>query len=246
MQKLLGISVVLILASTAWADIINDDFESYADNTQLGAVWPIGVGTTADTYLDLTDNGPTWPGDRCVYDTTVASRRDQSFAPTEVTGSDYLVWAYDYYDTVGNTGDPRQYGQLLSQASGGGLNELLAMGQYNTVTMPGEVFNANKYQARVAFAAGQGWFNLNTNRAVGWHRFEARVYADHVDFYVDGAFDRGPFPHAGVEWYQARIGSGLSSAEGDAKYDNYLLTLVPEPAALTLLALGGLVLVRRR
>lgn len=245
MRKLLALGFLLALAPVAAANVLlSDDFESYATTADLAPAWTLAVGTTADSYLDTTDNGPTWPGDQCVTHTTVAARRDYSIASTEITGSDYLIWAFDFEDTVGNAANPRQYGQLL--AGSAGLSELLTMGQYNSVTKPGEVFNSNKYQARVAFASGQGWFNLTTDRSVGWHRFEAHIHADHVDFYVDGILDTAGIPHAGGDWYQARIGSGLSSAGGAASYDNYLLEVVPEPGTLALLMVGGLALIRRR
>ena len=63
---------------------------------------------------------------------------------------------------------------------------------------------------------------------------------------MDGILDTAGIPHAGGDWYQARIGSGLSSAGGAASYDNYLLEIVPEPGSLALMMLGGLALLRRR
>ena len=59
-----------------------------------------------------------------------------------------------------------------------------------------------------------------------------------------GVLDTAGVSHAGTDWYQARIGSGLSSAGGAAYYDNYVVT--PEPTSLALLALGGLFGLRRR
>jgi len=240
MRKLIVFGVLLAFVPSASALVlIQDDFESYTDTASLDPPWVLAVGTTADSYLDTTDNGPTWPGEQCVTHTAVAARRDNSsFAPTEPMGGEYLVWAFDFEDTVGDTAMPRQYGQLL--AGSGGLSELISMGQYNA---PPSV--ATYYQARVAFG-GPNWFNLNTVRTPGWHRFEAHIYAGTVDFYVDGALDTAGVTHAGGDWYQARIGSGLSSTGGEASYDNYLLELVPEPGSLALLMLGGLALIRRR
>lgn len=237
MQKLSVLVAAALMVSAASAQYINDDFESYADTNALNAVWPITSGTAADTFLDV---DPTDPLNQVVNDTIVTSRRSQGFGPHTVSGAATFIWSFDYYDFVGNTADPRNYGQLLSQASGGGLNELLAMGQYNAA---GPVHNRGKYQARVAFG-GPNWFNLNADRSVGWHNFTAVIGASTVDFWVDGVLDTAGVPHNGVEWYEARIGSALSSAGGAALYDNYLVT--PEPASLALLALGAFAALRRR
>jgi len=219
------------MAASAGVTYIDDDFESYANTAALDAVWTNSVGTSADTFLDL---DPLNPLNQVVQDTTVTSLRVQEFGPS--TGG--LIWSFDYYDTVGNASDPRNYGQLL--ADNGGLSELLSMGQYNAAV--GQ--DSNKYQARVAFG-GAGWFNLNADRSIGWHNFKAVIGPSEVDFWVDGVLDTANLPHNGGNWYQARIGSALSSAGGAAYYDNYSVA-VPEPTSLALLALGGLFALRRR
>jgi hypothetical protein len=240
MKRVLALCLLASVASASATIIIQDDFESYADTAALNAVWPKALGTDADTYLEVGANGPTWPGEKCVRNTLVTARRDRSFTPFDLQAGEF-IWQYDYYDFVGNTADPRQYGQLLANTlpSGGTLAQLVAMGQYNAA-LP--VHNRNKYQARVAFGS-VNWFNLNTDRSVGWHTFKAVFHPTTVDFYVDGVLDTAGVACPGGWWYQARIGSGTSSAGGQARYDNYLLT--PEPAALALLALG-LLAARRR
>lgn len=247
MRKITPIAVLAIVASSTGAAIVQDDFEPYADTAALNLVWTRSVGTDADTYLEVGANGPTWPGEKCVRHTTVAARRDLYFPDIQIEPNGYLVWQYDYYDFVGNTADPRQYCQLLArtQQGGGSLAELISVGQYNAATN----HNRNKYQLRIANGPGINWINMNTNRSVGWHTFRVEIHRTYADFYVDGVLDTANLPLnpnvTEMWWYQVRIGSGLSSAGGEARYDNMLLYYVPEPSAVMLLGLVALALRRR-
>jgi hypothetical protein len=243
MKQVLALCILAFVASTSAAIIIQDDFESYADTTALNAVWPKGGGTDLITYLLPGDNGPTWPGEKCVENLTTAARRDRNFTPTLLAPGEELIWAFDFKD-MDTTVAFRQFGQLLSSSTpGGSMDELIAMGVYNSAD-PNEVFNGNKYYARVALSPAN-WFALNTTRSAGWHRFEARIkQTGTVDFYVDNVLDTAGVAQAGDYWYQARIGSNLSSIRA-ARYDNYLVNVTPEPATLGLLVLG-LLAARRR
>ena len=64
----------------------------------------------------------------------------------------------------------------------GALSQLLAIGEYGTVTLPGEVWDGTKYQGRSAFGSSAGWFNLDApgapSRSPGWHKFTIERLAD--------------------------------------------------------------------
>jgi MYXO-CTERM domain-containing protein len=140
----------------------------------------------------------------------------------------------------------------------GSLGQLLAVGKYNTVTMGGEVYDGTKYQARVTFTTAggttAGWFNLNgpdaPSRSTGWHKFDIERLADGttLNFYVDDVLSRTITGATAQSWDTVILGPGLGSTVGDAYIDGIQVTdtTVPEPAALGLLGLGGLALLRRR
>jgi hypothetical protein len=113
-------------------------------------------------------------------------------------------------------------------AANGALVQLFAIGKYNTVTLPGEVYNANKYQARAGFPSNSAaivWFNLNAagspNRSVGWHRFDIERMPDGmtINFYVDGIPGRTVTNAVPATWDTVILGPGLGSTVGDAWID---------------------------
>lgn len=111
-------------------------------------------------------------------------------------------------------------------AASGSLAQLFAIGKYNTVTLPGEVFTSTKYQGRVTFpTATGGWFNLNAagspNRSVGWHRFDIERMPDGttINFYVDGILSRTFTGATAESWDTVILGPGLGSTVGDAWID---------------------------
>jgi len=113
-------------------------------------------------------------------------------------------------------------------AADGALVQLFAIGKYNTVTLPGEVFSGTKYQGRAGFptnAAAIVWFNLNgpgsPNRSVGWHRFDVERMPDGttINFYVDGIMSRTVTNAVPASWDTVILGPGLGSTVGDAWID---------------------------
>ncbi len=247
---LTGVAVALIWGSlvplsAAAAVVFTDDFNSYADNTALAANWPLGSGTTTESFL-ATDSGN--PANKFVQQIAAATnvgRRDRSITPFVPTITTPLTVQFDYIDQVGAVGGVRQYNQVLANNSAAALSQLIAMGEYNAATNQ----DNTKYQARVAFGSAN-WFNLNASRSVGAHTFIEEIFSDRVNFYVDGLLDTTKTYSADVSggFNQVRIGSALSSVGGGAGFDNYSVSTdaVPEPACLGLLGLGGLSLLRRR
>lgn len=135
-------------------------------------------------------------------------------------------WVYD--DTL-----PRAYGEVRSFSGGAyglGLEQIFAAGKYNSVTMAGEVWKANKYQGRILYpSAGMGWFNLDgpgsPNRSPGWHKFTITASeTGYVEFYVDGILSRtisGATPK-GVNCVCLGFATS-SSVNGDAWFDGVLV-----------------------
>lgn len=129
----------------------------------------------------------------------------------------------------------------------GSLAQLLAIGKYNTVTLAGEVYNGNKYQARVTFGTTSGWFNLDAagspNRSTGWHKFIIERLGDDttINFYVDDILSRTFTAATAQSWDTVVMGPGLGTTAGDAWIDGISVddgVVVPEPTTFGLISLG--------
>jgi hypothetical protein len=127
--------------------------------------------------------------------------------------------------------------------NGGTLVQLFAIGKYNQAGAtnhitggPAEGWDGTKYQARMAFGALEGWFNLNApgspNRSTGWHRFDIEVGLNASgewtgNFYVDGILSRSMTPvYVGEDfsirkWDSISVGLGAGSTIGAAYYDGF-------------------------
>lgn len=254
MRVLVGIMVVAIAASAQAAIVFQDDFESGNMNnwtttgtnplvisTAYNAV-PAGAGNSA--YMNIST-------DR-MHRNIIADN-----GGSEVDGaSTFTSWIY-----FGLAGMTRCFNEVRGYSGGtglpnggttasGSLGQLLAIGVYNSVTMAGEVYNGTKFQARVTNGANTGWFNLNDpgspNRSVGWHKFTIERLADNttIKFYVNDILSRTITGATAQTWDTLVIAPGLGTTVGDAYIDGIVLT--PEPAAIALLGLGGLLMRRRR
>jgi hypothetical protein len=246
--------------------IFDDDFEGYSSQANFQATWVPG---TSGTWTTAQSTSPTHSIETQAGATQLNSRTFSATTATDIvaTDSNPLVWSFQFYDdaanlpTVGNTLG-RSYGQLHGRrASDGALTQLLSMGLWNA-NVPKASNGVTSttaelrqyYAARTAFAPGGNWILLDTGptRSAGWHELKAIIGSSQVEYFVDGvsALTQNYVPVANpiVGWYQARIGSGLSSGTKVA-YDDYRVEQVPEPSTLALFGLatiGSLGLLRRR
>lgn len=242
-KAFLGLSCVaaLALASSAQATvIIDDDFESYADTTAMQAVWgAAGVGTL-DTVLGNPGNSMSFPG---------GVQNQQTISVLQATPANPIVYTVDIYDD-GTSANKRTTAGLRHSS----VANLIEMGMYN---------GPSHYAVR-AVLPGPSWVAftdmvddlgdpLANAPITGWHRFQVTLDGTNATFTVDLNIDGNingtavlpaAWNAAGID--TVRLGTGLSSAGGGVNFDNVKLEVVPEPASLALLGLGGLAMLRRR
>ncbi len=247
MRTCLVPAVVLALVAAASGAIIQDDFESYSSQQGFEAAWPL---VTTNGMVWTTDNAHS-PTHSVFSNGDLARRHYHNFGMT-VTPSDLNPLIADFWMSVPEVNNnARQYCEVRGYGGGaynqGTLNELYAIGMYNGTSGP------TYYQARVAFG-GPNWIDLNLpgapTRQAGWHHFKIEMLGQGViNFYVDDflsgtATDTSPTPLDDFI-----LGSGLTSnptVPQSSYYDDVNVDVVPEPAALALLALGLVAGLRRR
>ncbi|MEW6251136.1 MAG: hypothetical protein AB1716_10850 [Planctomycetota bacterium] len=240
MRTHLSVVLVAALAGMASAAIIQDDFEGYGSQQDFEAAWPL-TGTNAMAWTADNSHSPT----HSVFSNGDLARRHYRNFGSAVTPTNEQPLIAEFWMTVPETNNnARQYCEVRGYAGGaynsGALNELYAIGLYNGITNPG-----NHFQARVAFG-GPNWINLDLagapTRTPGWHRFTVEMLgAGVINFYVDGTLSGTVTDTSPTPLDDFILGSGLTSnptAPQSSYYDDVLVQVVPEPAALALLALG--------
>ena len=141
-RAVLALAIVALVCGRASAVLfVSDDFEPYANQAAMDAVWAPSVGAGAslstDQSVSLTHSALVG---------TDALRSTRVFDATGVGGTNAqpLVRSFDYYDSNPGVAIARNYAQLWDNS--GGLAQLLSLGVYNAV--PGEsVANHHTYYA---------------------------------------------------------------------------------------------------
>jgi hypothetical protein len=215
MKKVFFVSIFFALCSLLCAQttILTDNFE-YADQAALDAAW-----TDIEAGMTLVSDQSHSPS-KSVYEVgggTGFQRKYHNFpSPVAATDESPLIFSFWMYQSAVGS---RRYCEIRSYADGaydsGALQQVLAIGIYNTVTAP-ETYDGTKYQMRVAFGTDAvGWVNLNDsgspNRSAGWHKFTLKVKTSTIEGYVDDKLSRTVGRGESYLFDSAVLGAGVTS-----------------------------------
>ena len=252
--KILATATLTVLASAqcVLAQVIfSDNFDAYADQASFNAAWNVGLTGGGVTLSTDQAFSPT----KSVQQGLIAQASGHDITPVSGSDGQPLSWSFQFYDST-QAGNLRQFATIRDNAPA--LAQLVAFGAYNDTTLTLNRFTGlsvtaadldTYYAVRVAFAPGPNWFILNgpgaPTRSTGWHELEAVFRDTTVDFFVDGVnalsgLTTSYASTAGaITFDRVTVGSGLSSANGVAFYDDVMVQVIPEPSSFALCLLGG-------
>lgn len=182
--------------------VVNDNFDSYADQAAFQAVWaPIGTSATTPSAQLSTVQASSSPNSIYVPGTITSneSRNRLTFAETLslAQGITLFTWSFDFYDSTPAGAPARNYSNLQDTTAPVGTGQLIAMGFNNNQTGPNS--GGQFYMARILgytvpttadpdggpaeSVGGSGaFFKLNDfgvgARSLGWHNLKVEISTD--------------------------------------------------------------------
>lgn len=254
--KPLVLALAATLAAPASAQVLlEDSFDFYSNQTEFETAWQVvptpNVSGTLDTVLSLS-----LPNS--IRFATTAQRNQSFFSETGTPFGDITIvrFSLDYYDTNAGVNPYRQFHNLQDGISPTSSGQLIGLGLNNNQLSTDN--GGNYYMGRIlgytpneTGATGSGaFFKLNGPgaplRSTGWHNLAVEVSDTEFRFYVDNILSETvPNTFTLRSYDVVRIGSGLSSTQ-TGNVDNVKVEIIPEPAGISLLALGAAGFAARR
>ena len=214
--------------------VLADDFESYADQAAMEAVWTqSGAGTVLlDASKDATGGPGGW---QCAqipdsadpeipppaYMTRPLRIGEGLVVPTETAP---VVWNVDIYDPVGPDPDGTVNEWVELNHYGGPDSFLAHLGMCGW----GDT-NNNSYDFRASGNGGPGWVDLDEFdaplRSEGWHTFTMVHKGSRIDVYVDGLLSKKNIQLTDPTTYaRADVGGGYNGDRSVWADDFYVET----------------------
>jgi hypothetical protein len=265
MTKFIVMMVAAVLLMTASASqaaiLLQDNFDTYGSQAAFetaGTGWTPSGSTAAPNNTGLLSTAQSFsPSQSVNFPTTDARRNSKTITDTTPTAALDVEYSFRFYDTVGTSNSPRQWGALVDGA-GTNSGQLLALGVTNTLT-------TSEYYGRVVGLDPDGtgplasgaFFAMDAtapNRSVGWHEFRIVAKRDPsgttgtAEFWVDGVLGKTISGYTLRGYETVQIGSSNTSAGGAAFFDDVLVqtTPTPEPASLGMMVMAAGLFLRRR
>ena len=231
---------LLLCAGWAHATIfLNENFDSYADQTAFQAVWTPNTTTatlSSEQFVSASNS---------VKGLTTATRSLRTVGEIGLMNgsTDIVKFRLNFYDSAGTASAYRQYAELDDTTAPSASGQLYALGLNNNLA-------STNYMARILGGDGgsgvSAFFALNDpgapGRSTGWHSLEADISDNDVKYYVDGILSKtvniSTLTDRSLD--TVKLGSNLSSTQVAYFDDVYVERLaVPEPSALALSLLGA-------
>jgi hypothetical protein len=244
-MKPIILSIALAFAVTPAYASLNDNFDSYQNDTAFNSVWAASTGTGLSLTTGVSVSGPNSvknPGNNAQ-----SNRRQMD----SIYGHE-LNFSFYFYDFDGGNG--RDYASLYARGGSGAWSDTfenaLSIGKYDATTpakyagrlaVPGDALFGNG-----AEAGPGGWFALGgaPDRSIGWHKADILGSWDEVNpgkvsyrFLIDDVLG-GTISNAQDDLFNwVVLGSGLTTLSPIA-IDNVSITAVPEPTMCAMFGIG--------
>ncbi len=254
MKKLFLISLastIFAFSHRAQAQVLfTENFDSYADQAALDAVWP-PVNVSSNITLTVTNRSTS--GANSVYQ-GAASQSSYHGASFSLAGTN-LYYRFNFYDANADN-SARSYGRLESRAGtdySGALSQQLSLGRYNNITSSTKYYGRASSATSAVYANGatnvtSTWFQLAgaANVKVGWHLAEVVGAPDPANpttktimkYYVDGVLGGSVANLNNLTYNWSVLGSGISQAGKEMWYDDVTVEALLQEIAITTQPVG--------